>query len=142
MASLPEAELWDKVPSLRLLPAGVTRFRTTLSWQLGLVQKLRCATYRRQDVWTAKAGGVNNLGTIFTFDVGLTPFISLLPTSGKVAKAVGILGGGLTRNFQRQIQRHQRHIQRGVQYLHFHERSVRCNHWFGHRRYTRWHFEE
>jgi len=44
----------------------------------------------------ANAGGANSLGTIFSFDVGLKPFIATLPTSGKVAKAVGILGGGLT----------------------------------------------
>jgi len=42
------------------------------------------------------AGGGNSLGTIFSFDVGLKPFISELPTSGKVAKSVGILGGGFT----------------------------------------------
>jgi len=44
----------------------------------------------------ANAGGANSLGTIFSFDVGLKPFIATLPTSGKVAKAVGVLGGGLT----------------------------------------------
>jgi uncharacterized repeat protein (TIGR03803 family) len=44
----------------------------------------------------ANSGGANNLGAIFTFDIGLKPFISTLPTSGKVAKAVGILGGGFT----------------------------------------------
>jgi len=44
----------------------------------------------------ANAGGANSLGTIFSFDVGLKPFIATLPTSGKVAKAVEILGGGLT----------------------------------------------
>lgn len=44
----------------------------------------------------AKTGGVNNLGTLFSFDIGLPPFISVLPTSGKVAKAVGVLGSGFT----------------------------------------------
>jgi len=44
----------------------------------------------------ANAGGTNSLGTIFSFDVGLKPFLATLPTSGKVAKAVGVLGGGLT----------------------------------------------
>jgi uncharacterized repeat protein (TIGR03803 family) len=44
----------------------------------------------------ANAGGANSLGAIFSFDVGLKPFIATLPTSGKVAKAVGILGGGFT----------------------------------------------
>lgn len=44
----------------------------------------------------ANAGGANSLGTLFSFDVGMKAFISELPTSGKVAKSVGILGGGLT----------------------------------------------
>jgi len=44
----------------------------------------------------ANSGGANSLGAIFSFDIGLKPFISTLPTSGKVAKAVGILGGGFT----------------------------------------------
>lgn len=44
----------------------------------------------------ANSGGVNSLGVLFSFDVGLKPFISEMPTSGKVAKAVGILGGGFT----------------------------------------------
>lgn len=44
----------------------------------------------------ANAGGANSVGTLFSFDVGLKPFISELPTSGKVAKPVGILGGGFT----------------------------------------------
>jgi uncharacterized repeat protein (TIGR03803 family) len=44
----------------------------------------------------ANAGGANSLGTLFTFDVGMKAFISELPTLGKVAKPVGILGGGLT----------------------------------------------
>jgi uncharacterized repeat protein (TIGR03803 family) len=44
----------------------------------------------------ATFGGANSEGALFAFDVGLTPFISLLPTSGKVGKSVGILGGGFT----------------------------------------------
>lgn len=44
----------------------------------------------------ANGGGVNNLGAIFSYDLGLKPFLATLPTSGKVAKAVGILGGGFT----------------------------------------------
>jgi uncharacterized repeat protein (TIGR03803 family) len=44
----------------------------------------------------ANAGGVNSLGAIFSYDIGLKPFIVTLPTSGKVAKAVGVLGGGFT----------------------------------------------
>jgi len=35
-------------------------------------------------------------GTIFSFDVGLAPFVGLLPASGKVGKTIGILGQGFT----------------------------------------------
>jgi len=44
----------------------------------------------------ARTGGANSVGALFSFDIGLKSFISVLPTSGKVAKTVGILGGGLT----------------------------------------------
>lgn len=44
----------------------------------------------------ATAGGALAHGALFTFDAGLGPFISLQTTSGKVGKAVGILGQGLT----------------------------------------------
>jgi len=44
----------------------------------------------------ANSGGANSLGALFNYALGLKPFISALPTSGKVAKGVGILGTGLT----------------------------------------------
>jgi uncharacterized repeat protein (TIGR03803 family) len=40
--------------------------------------------------------GTFGKGTIFSFDVGLAPFVGLLPTSGKVGKTIGILGQGFT----------------------------------------------
>jgi uncharacterized repeat protein (TIGR03803 family) len=39
-------------------------------------------------------GGSAGAGTFFSLDAGLGPFVSLLPTSGKVGKTVGILGQG------------------------------------------------
>jgi hypothetical protein len=42
------------------------------------------------------SGGLNSLGALFIFDVHLKPFVSVLPTSGKVAKPIGILGSGFT----------------------------------------------
>jgi uncharacterized repeat protein (TIGR03803 family) len=42
------------------------------------------------------SGGANSLGALFSFDVHLKPFVSVLPTSGKVAKPIGILGSGFT----------------------------------------------
>ena len=40
--------------------------------------------------------GASGCGTFFSLNVGLTPFVKLLPTSGKVTKSIGILGQGLT----------------------------------------------
>lgn len=45
--------------------------------------------------FTANSGTFNK-GTFFSFDVGLGPFIGLLPVSAKVGKTVGILGQGFT----------------------------------------------
>jgi uncharacterized repeat protein (TIGR03803 family) len=44
----------------------------------------------------ANSGGANGLGALFALDVALKPFISEMPTVGRVAKAVGILGSGFT----------------------------------------------
>ncbi|MGB8117104.1 MAG: choice-of-anchor tandem repeat GloVer-containing protein, partial [Candidatus Sulfotelmatobacter sp.] len=41
-------------------------------------------------------GGASNYGTIFSLAVGLPPFVETLPRSGKVGKAVKILGTDLT----------------------------------------------
>jgi hypothetical protein len=41
-------------------------------------------------------GGRSGLGTIFSLDVALGPFVETLPTSGKVGKTVGVLGQGFT----------------------------------------------
>jgi uncharacterized repeat protein (TIGR03803 family) len=43
------------------------------------------------------AGGSNGAGVLFTLDIGVGPFVSLVPTSGKVGgKPVGILGQGFS----------------------------------------------
>jgi uncharacterized repeat protein (TIGR03803 family) len=41
-------------------------------------------------------GGVKNDGTIFSESVGLAPFVELLPSYGKVANTIDILGQGFT----------------------------------------------
>jgi uncharacterized repeat protein (TIGR03803 family) len=41
-------------------------------------------------------GGVNGYGIVFSLSVGLGPFVETNPTSGKVGKAVKILGSDLT----------------------------------------------
>jgi hypothetical protein len=41
-------------------------------------------------------GGLGGYGTFYSFDVGLGPFVSLVTTSGKVGKTIGILGQGFT----------------------------------------------
>jgi uncharacterized repeat protein (TIGR03803 family) len=40
--------------------------------------------------------GAYNQGAVYSFDIGLAPFVKTLPMSGKVGKTVGILGEGLT----------------------------------------------
>ena len=42
------------------------------------------------------SGGFKSSGVFYSLDVGLGPFVSLLPTSGKVGTSVGILGQGFT----------------------------------------------
>jgi uncharacterized repeat protein (TIGR03803 family) len=45
---------------------------------------------------TARYGGANNEGTVFSLSMGLAPFVETLPTAGKVGSAVKILGTNLT----------------------------------------------
>jgi uncharacterized repeat protein (TIGR03803 family) len=45
---------------------------------------------------TTWGGGAIGLGTVFRLSVGLGPFVETRPTSGKVGKAVKILGTDLT----------------------------------------------
>jgi N-acetylneuraminic acid mutarotase len=42
------------------------------------------------------AGGAHGNGTFFSLNVGLAPFASLLPSSGKVGSRIGILGQGFS----------------------------------------------
>jgi len=44
----------------------------------------------------AVAGGTYNKGVVYSFDMGLGPFVSLVSTSGKVGKTVEVLGQGFT----------------------------------------------
>jgi uncharacterized repeat protein (TIGR03803 family) len=57
----------------------------------GLVQHTSGAFYG-----VTGGGGTGELGTIFTFGTGLSPFVKLLPASGKVGSTVTILGTNLT----------------------------------------------
>ncbi len=41
-------------------------------------------------------GGALGYGVLYSFDVGQGPFVSLVPTSRKVGKSIGILGQGFT----------------------------------------------
>jgi uncharacterized repeat protein (TIGR03803 family) len=45
---------------------------------------------------TTPSGGANNDGTVFSLSVGLDPFVTTLPASGRVGAGVGILGTDLT----------------------------------------------
>jgi uncharacterized repeat protein (TIGR03803 family) len=42
----------------------------------------------------ANAGGAHSNGVFFSLDMGLSPFVTLTPTSGKVGTKVGIMGQG------------------------------------------------
>ncbi len=57
----------------------------------GLVQDTNGTFYG-----TAFSGGAFQAGTVFSLDVGLTPFVKTQPTSGKVGAPVIILGTNLT----------------------------------------------
>jgi uncharacterized repeat protein (TIGR03803 family) len=43
-----------------------------------------------------QGGGSDQSGTVFSFDVGVAPFVSFLVSTGPVGKTVGILGQGFT----------------------------------------------
>lgn len=43
------------------------------------------------------AGGSDNLGTLFSLDIGLGPFVAFVRSAGKVGQTGGILGQGFTR---------------------------------------------
>jgi uncharacterized repeat protein (TIGR03803 family) len=45
---------------------------------------------------TTYSGGADDLGTIFSLDAGLTPFVTFARDSGKVGQTGGILGQGFT----------------------------------------------
>ena len=45
---------------------------------------------------TTDLGGTGDMGTVFSLSMGLSPFVELLSTSGKVGASVIILGDGLT----------------------------------------------
>jgi uncharacterized repeat protein (TIGR03803 family) len=44
----------------------------------------------------ANAGGANGNGVFFSLDIGLSPFVSLVTTQGKVGAKIGILGQGFS----------------------------------------------
>jgi uncharacterized repeat protein (TIGR03803 family) len=45
---------------------------------------------------TSLGGDIHNTGVFYSLNLGLKPFVSLLPTSGKVGATVEILGQGFT----------------------------------------------
>lgn len=57
----------------------------------GLVQATNGKLYG-----TATGDGAYGEGTVFSFDVGLSPFVGLVSTSGKVGTTIRILGQGFT----------------------------------------------
>jgi len=45
---------------------------------------------------TNTGGGQGSAGVLYSLNVGLTPFVKLVTTSGRVGSRIGILGGGFT----------------------------------------------
>ncbi|MGH9430672.1 MAG: choice-of-anchor tandem repeat GloVer-containing protein [Terriglobia bacterium] len=41
-------------------------------------------------------GGTSDFGVVYSLDVGLAPFVKLLPTAGKVGRVIDVLGQGFT----------------------------------------------
>ena len=59
--------------------------------QVTLLQHTNGILYGDADI-----GGTMNAGTFYSLDLGLKPFVALVPTAGKVGKSIGILGQGFT----------------------------------------------
>ncbi len=57
---------------------------------MGLVQ------HTNGKIYGLVGGGTYNKGVVYSFDMGLGPFVSLISTSGKVGKTVEVLGQGFT----------------------------------------------
>lgn len=62
----------------------------------GLVQHTNGTLYGVTQQGGTGTQCTNNCGTVFSLNVGLGPFVSLLPTSGKVGSKIGILGQGFS----------------------------------------------
>jgi uncharacterized repeat protein (TIGR03803 family) len=44
----------------------------------------------------AGSGGADNQGVLYSFDLGLPPFVRLLPSAGRIGRTIEFLGQGLT----------------------------------------------
>jgi len=77
----------------RITPAGAFTLLYTLNeiTYAGLVQDTNGAFYG-----TTYSGGNTNRGTVFLLGVGLGPFVTSLPTTGKVGASIRILGSDLS----------------------------------------------
>ena len=79
-------------------------------------------------------GGAGNYGTVFSLSVGLGPFVETQTTSGKVGKAVKILGTNLTGATSVTFNGNGRcQLQGRLGFFNHDHRSSRCDHWHGRR---------
>lgn len=81
----------------KITPAGVYSVLYNLVQATGAVPETTLRQHTNGKLYgEANSGGANGVGAIFSFALSLKPFVSELPTSGRVAKSIGILGSGFT----------------------------------------------
>jgi uncharacterized repeat protein (TIGR03803 family) len=80
-----------------ITPAGVYSVLFNLVKATGSVPQTTLRQHTNGKLYgEANSGGANSLGALFSFALGFKSFVIEMPTSGKVAKSVGILGSGFT----------------------------------------------
>src|ERR1022692_967149 len=80
----------------RITPSGAYSILYNLDWASGGYVSSTPMQHTDGKLYGVSAGGTYEDGVVYSMDLGLGPFVKTLPTSGKVSKAVGILGEGLT----------------------------------------------
>ncbi|MGH9434305.1 MAG: choice-of-anchor tandem repeat GloVer-containing protein, partial [Terriglobia bacterium] len=84
-----------------------------------------------------EAGGTDNYGVVYSLDLGLPPFVRLLPTIGKVGETIEFLGQGFTGDNRCFLQRNGRSLHSRVGHLSHGGRSERGHNRHGHSHYPR-----
>jgi uncharacterized repeat protein (TIGR03803 family) len=81
----------------KITPAGVYSVLYNLVQATGAVPETTLRQHTNGKLYgEANSGGANSVGALYNFALSLKSFVSELPSAGKVAKSVGILGSGFT----------------------------------------------